>query len=595
MSFLGADTDELRSAADECLQGKEITDTVIQYLQALIALLKAASFFSGGASAAYAEYLETVVVPWLKKISMALELFAKVLGGNADAQDQASAGESVDPGSIPSYTSQVSGDSTVQPFTGSVLGNGQNAGQAFGAISGAASSMQNSPALGGTGAGTGTGTQVTVTSPDGTVTTVTPGGATTTGPTTAGQDYAYPHATSATTTPTTTTPIVARDNLNALHGDHPASWTAPAGSGAGAGHAALGSGTGGGGASPSFSSGSGLSSGLGAGSVDGSHGSDFSGPTAVHSTGGAGGSTPGADTLATTAPSGGGDPVSAGGNGHSGTSYGTAAGIAGGAGALGLGGAALAAKGSGGTTTGGADGEIDRLGSSNGYGSKGSGVTSLQQRLTDAGYDTQGVDGQWGKNTQAAYDQYRADHPLPVQSGSGYSSPSGFDYNQIKGVRNNPNVTPEFLRAVEGVASRTGAKPEELMGVMSLESNGTFRSGVANPDTHATGLIQFMPKTAQGLGTNIGDLAKMTPTEQLTYVEKYLSQPQYRGRVGTLEGLYSAVLPGHVMGGDEVMFRPGTAAYDANKWLDTDGRGGISVQEAVQQVRIRMGQGAAAR
>jgi hypothetical protein len=582
MSFLGADTDELRSAADECLQGKEITDTVIQYLQALIALLKAASFFSGGASAAYAEYLETVVVPWLKKISMALELFAKVLGGNADAQDQASAGETVDPGSIPSYTSQVSGDSTVQPFTGSVLGSGQNAGQAFGAISGAASSMPDSPALG----GTGTGTQVTVTSPDGTVTTVTPGGATTTSAMGSGVG--------------TTSPIVPRDNMTALTGgQHPASWTAPTGSGAGAGHAALGGGgSGGGGSAPaSFSGGglsSGLSSGLGAGSVDGSHAADFSGPTQVHSTGGTGGSTPGADTLATTAPTT--DGVAAGGgSGHSGTSYGTAAGIAGGAGALGLGGAALAAKGSGGTTTGGADPQIDKLASSNGYGSKGTGVSSLQQRLTDAGYDTQGVDGQWGKNTQAAYDAYRADHPLPVQTGSGYTSPSGFDYSQIRGVRNNPNVTPEFLRAVEGVASRTGAKPEELMGVMSLESNGTFRSGVANPDTHATGLIQFMPKTAQGLGTTTAELAKMTPTEQLTYVEKYLSQPQYRGKVGTLEGLYSAVLPGHIMGGDEVMFRPGTAAYAANRWLDTDGRGGISVQEAVQQVRLRMGQGAAAR
>ena len=129
MSFLGADTDELRGAADECMQGKEVTDQVIQYLQALIALLKAASFFSGGASAAYATYLETVVVPWLQKISMALELFAKVLGANAEAQDQASQGETVDAGSLPSYTSQVSGSSAVQPFNGSVLGSGSNAGR----------------------------------------------------------------------------------------------------------------------------------------------------------------------------------------------------------------------------------------------------------------------------------------------------------------------------------------------------------------------------------------------------------------------------------------------------------------------------------
>ena len=107
------------------------------------------------------------------------------------------------------------------------------------------------------------------------------------------------------------------------------------------------------------------------------------------------------------------------------------------------------------------------------------------------------------------------------------------------------------------MAQRVGAKPEELMGVMSLETMGTFRPSVANPDTHATGLIQFMPRTAQGLGTSIGELSRMTPAEQLPWVEKYLSQPAYRGRVGTLEGLYSAVLPGHIMGPDEVMFRPG--------------------------------------
>jgi len=585
MSFLGADTDELRGAADECMQGKEVTDQVIQYLQALIALLKAASFFSGGASAAYAEYLETVVVPWLQKISQALELFAKVLGANAEAQDQASQGETVDAGSLPSYTSQVSGSSAVQPFNGSVLGNGSNAGAAFGAITGAAAA---DPSV--------APTTVTVTSPDGTVTTVGPGA-----DTGSGSAGAAPMTTApVTTTPISTStadsglsPVTSRDGgltgLSSadLRGGDGNAWHTAGADGAGSG-----SGGGGGGAMAPSGSGGGA---LGAGSVDGgagagtdgSHSGTDSGPTAVHSSAGTGGGTPGAEAL-TSASGYTGDPVS---TSSDGTSYGAAAGIAGGAGALGLGGAALAAR-QGGTVTGGGDPEIDRLGAANGRGSHGADVTNLQQRLTDAGYDTQGVDGKWGPNTQAAFDQYRADHPLPVQQGTGFNSPSGFDYNQIRGVRNNPNVTPEFLRQVEGVAQRVGAKPEELMGVMSLETMGTFRPSVANPDTHATGLIQFMPRTAQGLGTSIGELSRMTPSEQLPWVEKYLSQPAYRGRVGTLEGLYSAVLPGHIMGPDEVMFRPGTAAYNANHWLDTDGQNGISVQEAVQQVRIRMGQGA---
>ena len=588
MSFLGADTDELRGAADECMQGKEVTDQVIQYLQALIALLKAASFFSGGASAAYATYLETVVVPWLQKISMALELFAKVLGANAEAQDQASQGETVDAGSLPSYTSQVSGNSAVQPFNGSVLGSGSNAGAAFGAITGAAT---------GTGMGEPSAppTSVTVTSPDGTVTTVGPGASADSGTGAAGAPI--------TTAPVTTTPISATTTDGVISRDGGLTGLSSAELRSGEGNpwhtvGADSTGGGGGGGGSMAPTGGGAGGGLGTGSVDGGTGvgpdagsvSDSnSGPTAVHSSVGTGGGTPGADAL-TDASGFTGDSVG-GSDGGNGTSYGAAAGIAGGAGALGLGGAALAAR-QGGSVTGGSDPEIDRLAAANGRGSSGADVTNLQQRLTDAGYDTQGVDGKWGANTQAAYDQYRADNPLPLQTGTGYNAPSGFDYNQIRGVRNNPNVTPEFLRQVEGVAQRVGAKPEELMGVMSLETMGTFRPSVANPDTHATGLIQFMPRTAQGLGTSIGELSRMTPSEQLPWVEKYLSQPAYRGQVGTLEGLYSAVLPGRIMGPDEVMFRPGSAAYNANKWLDTDGQNGISVQEAVQQVRIRMGQGA---
>jgi hypothetical protein len=308
----------------------------------------------------------------------------------------------------------------------------------------------------------------------------------------------------------------------------------------------------------------------------------------VHSTGGTGGGTPGADLLGGQS---GAEPVAVSDSGD-GTSYGAAGAIAGGAGALGLGGAALAARQGGGTVTGGQDPTIDRLGAAHGYGSRGTEVSDLQQRLSDAGYDTQGVDGQWGPNTQAAYDQYRADHPLPVQAGTGFTSPSGYDYNQIRGVRNNPNVTPEFLRALEGVAQRTGAQPEHLMGVMSLETMGTFRPNIQNPDTHATGLIQFIPRTAEGLGTSTAELSRMTPTEQLGVVERYLSQPAYRGRVGTLEGLYSAVLPGRIMESDDVIFRPGTEAYRDNRWLDTDGTPGITLREAVDQVRSRMGSGA---
>jgi hypothetical protein len=101
--FQGADVEGLQGIAAKCEQGGDTADQVVAFLTALVIALKAASWFTGGASAAYAAYLESVVIPWLKKVSMALHLFAKVLNAHADAQTQASAGESVDWSSLPTY------------------------------------------------------------------------------------------------------------------------------------------------------------------------------------------------------------------------------------------------------------------------------------------------------------------------------------------------------------------------------------------------------------------------------------------------------------------------------------------------------------
>ncbi|GAA1161624.1 peptidoglycan-binding domain-containing protein [Nocardioides aquiterrae] len=536
MSFLGADTDELRDAGQVCQDGKETTDQVIAYLRALIAILRAASFFSGGASAAYATYLETVVVPWLQKISMALGLFAQVLNANAEAQDQASNGQSVDFGSLPTYPPQTTGDSSVTPFTGSVIGQAVAAIGVVGAIANAIDAIDGDQ-------GTGNADSVQRAS----------------GPTTIG------HA-------------IGVDGTNAAHavaGDR--AHVPDGGQGVGGGHAPTGGGAAGGGAAaPAGGHGSLGASTIG-GSAVGGDGVNADGTPTSHESGstagGFGGATPGADTLGHT-----GDAAQATGGSPS---YGAAAGIAGGAAAAGIGGAALAARSSGG------DQRIDQIAGRNGRGSSGAEVRELQQRLTESGYDTKGVDGQWGPNTQAAFDAYRADHPMPVQAGSGYTSPSGYDYNRITGVRGNANVTPEFLRGVEGVAQRVGARPEHLLAAMSFETGGTFAADVRNPHSSATGLIQFMDTTARGLGTTTADLARMTPTEQLTYVERYFEP--FRGRLGDLESVYTSILSGHPHAAGETLFSQGSAAYAANAPLDFDHDGRITTDEATSAVRRRMG------
>ena len=77
----------------------------------------------------------------------------------------------------------------------------------------------------------------------------------------------------------------------------------------------------------------------------------------------------------------------------------------------------------------------------------------------------------------------------------------------------------EFLQKVRDISTVLGVDPNWLMHVMWSESR--LNAQAINPITGATGLIQFMPNTAKGLGTSIEALKNMSAIEQLDYVEKY--------------------------------------------------------------------------
>lgn len=159
------------------------------------------------------------------------------------------------------------------------------------------------------------------------------------------------------------------------------------------------------------------------------------------------------------------------------------------------------------------------------------------------------------------------------------------DINGIVGVRNNPNVTPAFLREVNAMAERLGTRPEFLLAVMSFESG--LSPTAVNRLSGATGLIQFLPSTARGLGTSTSALRNMTAMEQLRFVEKYF-QP-FKGRLGTLEATYTAVLSGSPRpNSNDVLFRSGTTAYSQNSGLDFNRNGQITAGEATSAVAARM-------
>lgn len=76
-----------------------------------------------------------------------------------------------------------------------------------------------------------------------------------------------------------------------------------------------------------------------------------------------------------------------------------------------------------------------------------------------------------------------------------------------------------FLDKLQEIAIYLKFTPEWLLVIMYYESG--ISKDIVNGQSGATGLIQFMPATAQRLGTTTQALAKMTATQQLEYVRKY--------------------------------------------------------------------------
>lgn len=85
-------------------------------------------------------------------------------------------------------------------------------------------------------------------------------------------------------------------------------------------------------------------------------------------------------------------------------------------------------------------------------------------------------------------------------------------------------VSKEFRDKVKKICKELGINPNWLMHLMYFESAKTFSPSVRNATSGATGLIQFMPSTARGLGTSTAQLAQMSAVGQLDYVKKYLKQ-----------------------------------------------------------------------
>jgi len=114
------------------------------------------------------------------------------------------------------------------------------------------------------------------------------------------------------------------------------------------------------------------------------------------------------------------------------------------------------------------------------------------------------------------------------------------DYTSLKEKYNFKEFTDSNCNFLSQIAKKHNIKEVEwLFKLIWLESRGNPKA--VNPKTYATGLIQFMPKTATKLGTSVFDLYYMNIENQLKYMDKYLEKFLKGKQVNNFTDLYLVI------------------------------------------------------
>jgi len=132
------------------------------------------------------------------------------------------------------------------------------------------------------------------------------------------------------------------------------------------------------------------------------------------------------------------------------------------------------------------------------------------------------------------------------------------------------------------------------MACMAWESGESFSPSVRNAaGSGATGLIQFMPSTAVGLGTSTAKLAAMTAEDQLNYVYKYFKP--YAGRLNNLGDIYMAILWPKAVGKPDsyVLWEKGKqpTTFRQNAGLDINKDQKITRKECLEKIEGKLTKG----
>lgn len=181
----------------------------------------------------------------------------------------------------------------------------------------------------------------------------------------------------------------------------------------------------------------------------------------------------------------------------------------------------------------------------------------LQQSLKNAGFDPQGVDGLWGKDSQAALDASFAKYDIAWSK----------------------SVAPEFVTKVKDIVSKIGGDPSHLMSCMAFETGRTFSPTIQNgAGAPYYGIIQGGAAFCKDVGITLDQWRSLTALQQLDYVYKWYLP--YKGRMKDLPSWYMRILwPAAVSQPDSYVLwdrktRPTT--YIQNKGLDVNKDGQIT-------------------
>jgi hypothetical protein len=143
-------------------------------------------------------------------------------------------------------------------------------------------------------------------------------------------------------------------------------------------------------------------------------------------------------------------------------------------------------------------------------------------------------------------------------------------------------------KTVKTIASKLNFNQEWLYKIIYLESRGLTHK--QNPGSKATGLIQFLPSTAEYLGTSTDELKTMTTEEQLFYVDKYLTFFCKDKHIRSFDDLYLSVFHPAAIGQKEayIIASYPSKRYKLNSNIDVDKDGSITVKDLSVYVSNRI-------